>query len=77
MQNLRTFQDMIKKLVAILNKRQKQQGILLFFLLLLVSLLEMLGVSVVIPFIVAMLVPDVILQNQYVIYVMKKYMYQS
>ncbi len=71
MQNLRTFQDMIKKLVAILNKKQKQQGILLFFLLLLVSLLEMLGVSVVIPFIVAMLEPDVILQNQYVIYVMK------
>lgn len=65
-QNLRTFKRMFDYLVQILNKRQKRQGILLFFLLLLVSLLEMLGVSVIIPFIIAMLEPDVLMQNQYV-----------
>ncbi len=66
MQNLQTFKRMLDYLLQILNRKQKKQGAILFFLLLFVSLLEMLGVSVIIPFIVAMLEPDVLIQNQYV-----------
>lgn len=66
MQNLRTFKRMFDYLLQILNKKQKRQGVVLFFLLLMVSLLEMLGVSVIIPFIIAMLEPDVLMRNEYV-----------
>lgn len=66
MQNLRTFKRMFEYLLQILDRRQKKQGILLFFLLLGVSLLEMLGVGVIIPFVIAMLEPDVLMQNKYV-----------
>lgn len=61
MQNIKTFFSMFGKLVKILNAKQKRQGIVLFFLLLITSILEMLGVSVIIPFIVAMLEPEKIL----------------
>lgn len=77
MQNLHTFQKMIVQLVQILNRKQKRQGILLFFLLLVVSLLEMLGVSVVIPFIIAMLEPETMLQNRYVILAMNLFHIQD
>lgn len=66
MQNLRTFRLMFKQLVQILNTKQKKQGIILFFLLICVSFLEMLGISVVIPFIIAMMEPDMVMENRYV-----------
>lgn len=66
MKNIKTFFEMFNQLMAIMNRRQKKQGIILFFLMLLVSVLEMLGVSVVIPFIIAMLDPENIMQNKYV-----------
>ena len=61
MQNIKTFFSMFGKLVRILNAKQKKQGVILFFLLLITSILEMLGVSAIIPFIVAMLEPEKIL----------------
>lgn len=66
MQNVKTFFSMFGKLIKILDKKQRQQGIVLFFLLMLVSLLEMLGVSVIVPFITTMLEPEKIMSNQYV-----------
>lgn len=57
---------MFDKLIQILDKKQKKQGILLFFLLMVTSVLEMLGISVIVPFIVAMLEPDKIMQNEYI-----------
>lgn len=71
MQNLLTFKRMFEQLLQILNKKQKRQGVLLFFLLIGVSLLEMLGVSVIIPFIMAMLEPEAIMQNEYVQLIVK------
>lgn len=71
MQNLLTFKRMFGQLLQILNKKQKRQGVLLFFLLIGVSVWEMLGVSVIIPFIVAMLEPDTIMQNEYVQFIVK------
>ncbi len=56
---------MFGKLVQILNRKQRRDGIILFFLLMIVSLLEMLGVGVIVPFIITMLEPEKIMTNQY------------
>lgn len=66
MKNVKTFFSMFGKLVQILNERQKRDGIILFFLLIIVSLLEMLGVGAIVPFIITMLEPDKIMSNQYI-----------
>lgn len=70
MENVKTFLTMYKQLICILNRKQKRKGMVLILLLIFVSLLEMLGISVVIPFIVAMLDPETLLQNKYVAWVM-------
>lgn len=64
MQNVKTFFSMLSKLTEILNKKQRNQAIILFFLLLVTSLLEMLGVSVIIPFIAAMLEPRMLMEYE-------------
>lgn len=69
MKNIRTFFLMYRQLLEILNKRQKIKGIILIILLIVVSLLETLGIGVVIPFIIAMLDPQSLLQNKYVQYI--------
>ncbi len=66
MRNVKTFFSMFGKLVRILNRKQKRDGIILFFLLMIVSMLEMLGVGVIVPFIITMLEPEKIMTNQYV-----------
>ncbi|MCM1182295.1 MAG: ABC transporter ATP-binding protein/permease [Roseburia sp.] len=66
MKNVKTFFSMFGKLVRILNGKQKRDGMILFFLLMVVSLLEMLGVGVIVPFIITMLEPDKIMSNQYI-----------
>ncbi len=58
---------MFGKLVQILNRKQRRDGIILFFLLMIVSLLEMLGVGVIVPFIITMLEPEKIMTNQYMV----------
>ena len=65
MKNVKTFFSMFGKLVQILNRKQRRDGIILFFLLMIVSLLEMLGVGVIVPFIITMLEPEKIMTNQY------------
>lgn len=66
MKNVKTFFSMFGKLVQILNGKQRRDGIILFFLLMIVSLLEMLGVGVIVPFIITMLEPEKIMTNQYI-----------
>lgn len=58
---------MFGKLVQILNRKQRRDGIILFFLLMIVSMLEMLGVGVIVPFIITMLEPEKIMTNQYIV----------
>lgn len=69
MKNIRTFFTMYRQLVGILNKKQKIKGIVLIVFLIFVSLLETLGIGVVIPFIIAMLDPGTLLKNKYVRYI--------
>jgi ABC-type multidrug transport system fused ATPase/permease subunit len=71
MKNIETFFSMFGKLVKILNGKQKRDGIILFLLLIIVSFLEMLGVSVIVPLIITMLEPDKLMINKYVAPIVK------
>lgn len=66
MKNIRTFFTMYRQLLGILDKKQKIKGMILIVLLIMVSLLETLGIGVVIPFIIAMLDPETLLKNRYI-----------
>lgn len=72
MKDIKTFFRMIAQVNYILNCRQKIQFIGLFFLGLGCALVETLGVSAVLPFIQAVLNPQVIMENQYVAPILKK-----
>ena len=58
MTNIKTFFRMLKQLYDLLNKKQRCKCLLLLGLFLVTATLETLGVSVVLPFILAMLSPD-------------------
>lgn len=66
MQNIKTFVRMYHQLIEILNKKQKGTAVVVAVLAMVSALLETLGVSVVLPFILAMLQPEELMQNQYV-----------
>lgn len=66
MKNVKTLFSMMGKMIRILNKKQKRQSIILMGILIVVSVLEMLGVSIIVPFIMTMLQPETIMQNRYV-----------
>ena len=63
MQNVKTFVRMYHQLVEILNKRQKKTAVAVALLAMVSALLETLGVSVVLPFIIAMLQPVQLMNN--------------
>jgi len=65
MQNVKTFFRMYKQLIAILNRRQRGQAILVAVMAIFSALMETMGVSVVLPFILAMLQPEQLMENQY------------
>lgn len=66
MKNVITFINMFKQLMAILNNKQKRQAIIVAFMAIFSALLETMGVSVVIPFILAMLQPEQLIENKYI-----------
>ena len=66
MKNVITFINMFKQLMAILNNKQKRRAIIVAFMAIFSALLETMGVSVVIPFILAMLQPEQLIENKYI-----------
>ncbi len=66
MQNVKTFVRMYHQLIEILNKKQKRTAVVVAVLAMVSALLETLGVSVVLPFILAMLQPEELMRNRYV-----------
>lgn len=66
MKDIQTFFRMIGQVNYILNHKQKIQFIGLFFLGLGSALVETIGVSAILPFIQAILTPEVIVNNQYI-----------
>lgn len=59
--------DIIKKLNAVLNKKQKKRVIALLFLILIGAVLETLGVSMILPIVTAVVEPDVFTENEIVV----------
>ena len=66
MKDIRTFFRMIGQVNYILNRRQKIQFIGMGFLGLGCAVAETLGVTAILPFIQAILTPEVIMNNQYI-----------
>ena len=66
MNKIRYFCEVIKKLNALLNRKQKSKSIYVFFWMIVASLFEMLGVSVIVPFIYALLSPEELEKDYYV-----------
>lgn len=62
MQNVKTFFRMFNQLIQILNKKQKRTAVIIAFMSILSALFETLGVSVILPFILAMLQPDTLME---------------
>ena len=66
MNKIRYFLEVIKKLNALLDHKQKKKSIYVFLWMIVASLFEMLGVSVIVPFIYALLSPEELEKDYYV-----------
>lgn len=66
MQDVRTFFIMIQHISKLLNRKQKRQLAGVMLLILASALFETLGVSVVLPLIQVLVMPDKLMENQYV-----------
>lgn len=63
MKDIKSVIDVWKKYMYLLSPNQKFWGVVVFVLTLIGSVFEMLGVSIILPFIQAMLEPDKLLEN--------------
>lgn len=68
MKNIQTFGQLFSQLMHILNRKQQRQFGLLIVGTIFVGLLEVLGVSAIIPFVLVMLSPGQFMSNSYVQY---------
>lgn len=66
MRDLYTFRRILFQIYSILNKKQRFQMVGMFFVILIGSLLELLGVSAMLPFIQAILEPEKLLEKPYI-----------
>ena len=64
--NIKTFKTMLCQLMAVLNRKQRFQCALLFVGIFIASMLETLGVSAIIPFVLVLFSPDTIMDNPYI-----------
>jgi len=71
MKDINNIKDVWHKLMYILTPQQKKYGAILFVLSLVGALLETLGVSIIIPFMQAMVEPQKLMRNIYVARLMK------
>lgn len=66
MKDVQTFFIMIRQINDLLNKKQKKKLVGVMLLILISSLLETLGISVVLPLIQVLVMPDVLMETPYV-----------
>ncbi len=64
--NIRTFVIMFKQLLSILERRQRLQSVFLLVGVFVRAMLETLGISAVIPFVVMLFSPEEMMTNHYV-----------
>lgn len=65
MRKFRSLWQLIQKLLYILTKQQKKMGVVIILLIIIGSFLETLGISAIMPFIQAILEPDMIFERWY------------
>ncbi len=70
MQNIKTFFRMFGQLNEILTIRQKRQAVVIALLSIVSALLETLGVTVILPFILAMLQPQTLMEYEKVSFIL-------
>lgn len=63
---------MLVQLLNILNRKQKLQAFGLIFNFMFVAIMETLGISVIVPFVIALLQPQQLMQNKYIEIIMKQ-----
>lgn len=64
--NIRAIEDIFSELSYILNRKQKKQSLKVLAIIIVSSWLELIGVSAVLPFVQAIISPEVLLQNAYI-----------
>lgn len=67
MKELKALINTMKQFNYIMNQKQKREAIFIFFLLILSSLLELISISIILPFIYAIMDMDLIMKSKYVI----------
>lgn len=68
---IRVLNEILFKISKILTKDDKKKSIYTFISIIISSLLELLGVAVIVPFISAVMDPDLLTNNKYVLLVMQ------
>lgn len=66
LQGLNKVKDIWIKFQFILTGKQKRMAIVILFMTLIGAIVETLGVSIIIPFVQAMMEPEALMQNQYI-----------
>lgn len=64
MQAIRSFKDIISKLTYIIDRKYKRRLIYVFIVLFISSVLELIGVTAIVPFIQAIIMPDSVMNNR-------------
>lgn len=77
MKDFVTFRTMMYQLHQILDKRQHRQMVGMIFVILIGSLLELLGVSIIMPFIQAILDPEVLTGNRFISFFLRIFNVQT
>lgn len=70
MQNIKTFFRMFRQLNEILTSSQKRQAVVIALLSIISALLETLGVTVILPFILAMLQPQTLMEYEKIAWIL-------
>lgn len=66
LQEFQKVKDIWSKFQFILTKRQKQLGVFILFMTLAGAVVETMGVSVIVPFVQAMVTPQELMNNRYI-----------
>lgn len=70
--NIQSLIQIIKKLIYILDRNQKRGAIWLFCVIIVSSILELLGVTAILPFVQAVTNPEIVMKNKYILVFMSK-----
>lgn len=68
MKNIKSFLKVLNKLNGILDKKQRLRGLKILFWMFVSSIFELVGIAVMTPFVNALLDPNALMENRWVIY---------